>query len=467
MKKTSGKRTAFVCTQCGHDSVKWFGQCPNCREYNTVSEIQVEEAPARPRRRSAAGAAGPAHRPQKLSQVSMPAEPRLACGLGEVDRVLGGGIVPGSLALIGGDPGIGKSTLLLQVADAVARRGHPVLYVSGEESAEQIRLRADRMGVRQDGIWLLTETDLDAVEASLEELTPEIAVMDSIQTLYAPDVAAAPGSVGQLRECGLRLLRRAKDGRCAIFLIGHVTKEGEVAGPRVLEHLVDAVLYLEGERSQALRVLRGVKNRFGSTQEIGLFEMRARGLAELTDPARAFLVDVNSAHPGCAVVAPLQGSRPVLVEVQALTAKSAYAMPQRVATGFDQKRLAVLLAVLERRAGVGLASSDLFLSTAGAFALDDPGADLGVALAVASSARDAALPAGTLALGEVGLSGELRRCLDPERRIREAARLGFETAVVPKASSGDLPSPAPLKVIAVATLREALERTGVVSERGR
>jgi len=461
MKKTSTRKTAFVCAKCGHDSAKWFGQCPSCREYNTVSEMVIEEpSPARARR--AKGVAGPIHRPVKLAEVSSQADPRTACGIGEVDRVLGGGIVSGSLCLIGGDPGIGKSTLLLQVADAVARRGHKVLYVSGEESSEQIRMRADRMGVELDGIWLLTETDLDAVETALGELAPEIAVIDSIQTLYAPDVAAAPGSVVQLRECGLRMLRQAKDSGCAIFLIGHVTKEGEVAGPRVLEHLVDAVLYLEGERSQGLRVLRGVKNRFGSTQEIGLFEMRARGLGELSDPARAFLVDVGSAHPGSAVVAPLQGSRPVLVEVQALTSKSAFAMPQRVASGFDQKRLAVLLAVLERRAGVSISGSDLFLSTAGAFALDDPGADLGVALAVASSARDVALPPRTLALGEVGLSGDLRRCLDPERRIREAARLGFETAVVPRASSGDLPSPAPLKVIAVATLREALERTGVV-----
>jgi DNA repair protein RadA/Sms len=465
MKKTSARKTAFVCTQCGHDTAKWFGQCPNCREYNTVSEMPVADSAPAAKVRRAGAAAGTGHRPVKLSDVSSLAEPRTACGIGEVDRVLGGGIVPGSLALIGGDPGIGKSTLLLQVADAVARHGHKVLYVSGEESAEQIRMRADRMGVELEGIWLLTETDLDAVETALQELRPEIAVMDSIQTLYAPDVAAAPGSVGQIRECGLRLLRQAKDGGCAIFLIGHVTKEGEVAGPRVLEHLVDAVLYLEGERSQALRILRGVKNRFGSTQEIGLFEMRSRGLSELNDPARAFLVDVNSAHPGSAVVAPLQGSRPVLVEVQALTARSAFAMPQRVATGFEQKRLSVLLAVLERRAGVGVSGSDLFLSTAGAFALDDPGADLGVALAVASSARDVALPPRTLALGEVGLSGDLRRCLDPERRIREAARLGFETAIVPRASSGDLPSPAPLKVIAVATLREALVRTGIVMGR--
>ncbi len=464
MKKQS-RRTAFLCTQCGHDSAKWFGQCPNCRAYNTVSEITVEEAPVRAKRAGATAGVGGGHRPLKLADVTTQAEPRTACGIGEVDRVLGGGIVPGSLCLIGGDPGIGKSTLLLQVADALARLGKRVLYVSGEESPQQIRMRADRMGVEPDAIFLLAETDLDSVESALEELRPDFAVMDSVQTLYAPDVAGAPGSVVQLRECGLRLLRRAKDGGCAIVLIGHVTKEGEVAGPRVLEHLVDAVLYLEGERSQALRILRGVKNRFGSTQEIGLFEMRARGLTELTDPARAFLVDVHSAHPGSAVVAPLQGTRPVLVEVQALTVKSAFAMPQRVASGFDNRRLAVLLAVLERRAGVGVAGSDLFLSTAGGFALDDPGADLGVALAVASSARDVALPPRTLAIGEVGLSGDLRRCLDPERRIREAARLGFETAVVPRSSSGDLPSPAPLKVVAVATLREALERTGLTVRR--
>jgi len=256
-------------------------------------------------------------------------------------------------------------------------------------------------------------------------------------------------------------MRRAKDSGCAIFLIGHVTKEGEVAGPRVLEHLVDAVLYLEGERSQALRILRGVKNRFGSTQEIGLFEMRARGLRELSDPAHAFLLDPSVAHPGSAVVAPLQGTRPVLVEVQALAARSAYGIPQRVATGFDQKRLAVLLAVLEKRAGIAVSASDLFLSTAGGFALDDPGADLGVALAVASSARDRALPARTLVLGEIGLSGELRRCLDPERRIREAARLGFETAIVPAACVGDLAVPAPLKIAAARTLSEALDHAGL------
>ncbi|MBI5838259.1 MAG: DNA repair protein RadA [Candidatus Eisenbacteria bacterium] len=463
--KKQARRTAFVCTRCGHDDAKWFGQCPSCREYNTVSEIPVDDGAARPRRAGARVASGAVHRPVRLADVASQAEPRAACGIAEVDRVLGGGIVPGSLLLIGGDPGIGKSTLLLQVADALSRAGRSVLYVSGEESSEQIRMRADRMGVDPGGIWLLAETDLDSVESAMEELRPEFAVMDSIQTVYAPDISAAPGSVVQLRECGLRLLRRAKDTGCAVVLIGHVTKEGEVAGPRVLEHLVDAVLYLEGERSQALRILRGVKNRFGSTQEIGLFEMRARGLAELNDPARAFLVDVNTAHPGSAVVAPMQGTRPVLVEVQALTARSSFAMPQRVASGFDARRLAVLLAVLERRAGVGIPGSDLFLSTAGGFSLDDPGADLGVALAVASSARDVALPPRTLALGEVGLSGDLRRCLDPERRIREAARLGFERAIVPQASSGDLPSPSPLKVIAVGTLREALERSGILMGR--
>lgn len=461
MSRKMATKTEYLCSQCGFDSPKWFGRCPSCGEYNTVSEMKVG-----PEKEVRTWSSPSSHKPMKLSEVPAQGDPRFPSGMEEIDRVLGGGIVPGSLILIGGDPGIGKSTLLLQAADQVARTGKRVLYVSGEESTDQIRLRAERMGVALDGIWLLTETDMDNVLNSMAEMQPDLAVMDSIQTLYAPDLPAAPGSVGQLRECGLRLMRRAKESGCAVFLIGHVTKEGEVAGPRVLEHMVDAVLYLEGERSQGLRILRGAKNRFGSTQEIGLFEMRARGLMELNDPARAFLLDMDASHPGSAVVAPLTGARPVLVEVQALTCKTAFAMPQRVATGFDQRRLSVILAVLERRAGIGISGSDLFVSTAGGFALDDPGADLGVALAVASSARDVALPPRTLAIGEIGLSGDVRRALDPERRIREAARLGFERALVPRVSVGDLPAPAPLRIVAVSTLREALELAGLVVSTG-
>jgi DNA repair protein RadA/Sms len=374
----------------------------------------------------------------------------------ELDRVLGGGIVPGSLLLVGGDPGIGKSTLLLQLARSYAADGRKVLYVSGEESEQQIRLRASRLGDVPEQLLLLCETDLETVLEAAARLAPEALVIDSIQTLSRADLEGGPGTVTQVRECGLALLHYAKASKTAVFLVGHVTKDGAVAGPRVLEHMVDAVLYLEGERYQHYRVLRAAKNRFGSTHELGVFEMLESGLREVANPSEAFLSDGARDVPGVAVVASLEGARPLLVEVQALVSTSFYGTPQRVTSGYDPRRLAVLLAVLERRVGLRMGRHDVFVTVTGGFKLDDPGADLGVALAIASSFRSRPVLSRTLALGEVSLSGELRRVPRLEARLREAAQMGFVRAGFPRAQLADAEGVS-LEKTPLTTLREACE----------
>jgi DNA repair protein RadA/Sms len=380
--------------------------------------------------------------------------------MGELDRVLGGGLCPGSLLLVGGDPGIGKSTLLLQVAIALAGAGRRVLYVAGEESDEQVRLRAARLGPVPEPLLILSETDLEQVLGAAEETTPDLMIVDSIQTVARADLEGGPGSVTQVRECGLALLRHAKSRRTTVFLVGHVTKEGSVAGPRVLEHMVDAVLYLEGERYQHYRVLRAAKNRFGPTHELGVFEMTEHGLREVPNPSEAFLArpagERGREEPGVAVVASLEGSRPLLVEVQALVSTSFYGTPQRVTSGFDPRRLAVLLAVLERRAGQKLGRHDVFVSVAGGLTLEEPGTDLGVALAIVSSLRNRPLLPGTLAVGELSLSGELRRVSRLAERLREAQRLGFLRAGVP-ASQAPEAEDVGLDVVPLATVRQAVE----------
>jgi len=455
-------KTSFFCAACGNEQPRWFGRCPVCGEWNTASEA--------PRERTTPAATGGGARarwapaggtrvqgPVPLAEVALESSERTTTGMRELDRVLGGGIVPGSLLLVGGDPGIGKSTLLLQLAIRCGAAGRSVLYVSGEESEQQIRLRATRLGSVPANLMVLCETDLETVLETTTRLTPGALIVDSIQTLSRADLEGGAGTVTQVRECALALLHYAKASHTPVFLVGHVTKDGAVAGPRVLEHMVDAVLYLEGERYQHYRVLRAAKNRFGSTNELGVFEMLESGLREVENPSQAFLSDGARDAPGVAVVASLEGARPLLVEVQALVSTSFYGTPQRVTSGYDPRRLAVLLAVLERRVGLRLGRHDVFVTVTGGFKLDDPGADLGVALAIASSFRSRPVLAGTLALGEVSLSGELRRVPRLEARLREAAQMGFARAGFPGVQRSDAEG-CGLELVALATLREACER---------
>jgi DNA repair protein RadA/Sms len=462
-------KSHFYCTHCGHEEARWFGRCSACGAWNATAEAPAAAAPAkgapsrgggaaRARWAPATGGAAP-HAPRPLAEIEADDVPRVATGLAEMDRVLGGGVVPGSLILVGGDPGIGKSTLLLQLARRLAAEGRRVLYVSGEESERQVRLRAGRLGEIPASLLLYCETDVEAVLEAASRVNPEVMIADSVQTLTRADLEGGPGSVTQIRECGLSLMHYAKATGTAVFLVGHVTKDGSVAGPRVLEHMVDAVLYLEGERYQHYRVLRAAKNRFGATHELGVFEMTEGGLREVANPSEAFLsrgAESGAEAPGSAVVASLEGSRPLLVEVQALVSSSFYATPQRVCNGFDTKRLAVLLAVLERRVGLRLGRHDVFVTVTGGISLEEPGADLGVALAVASSFRSRPVLARTVAAGEVSLSGELRRVSRLDARVHEAARLGFVRAGVPSSQSSEL-KPDGLEIIPLTTVRDALD----------
>ncbi len=465
--KAKAAKPHFFCSACGNEEPRWFGRCPSCGAWNTSAEAPAATAgggaPAKsPRARWApAGAAGAVRGPRPLADVDVAAAKRTGTGLAELDRVLGGGVVAGSIILVGGDPGIGKSTLMLQLAEALASRGETVLYVSGEESEEQVRLRAARLGQIPASLYILCETDLEAVLEAAARLKPATLVADSIQTLSLAGLEGGPGTVTQVRECGLALLHYAKGSSAAVFLVGHVTKDGAVAGPRVLEHMVDAVLYLEGERYQHYRVLRAAKNRFGATHELGVFEMTTHGLAEVANPSEVFLSSAGAssdapAEPGAAVVASLEGSRPLLVEVQALVSTSFYATPQRVTSGYDPRRLAVLLAVLERRVGLRLGRHDVFVTVTGGLTLDEPGTDLGVALAAASSFSSRPVLKRTVAIGEVSLSGEIRRVPRIESRVREAARLGFARAGVPAVQAEEAKVPG-IEIVPLATLREAID----------
>lgn len=446
----SGKprsKTIFLCSQCGKESPKWLGRCPQCLEWNTF----VESAPVSPS--TLASSATP---PQELPQIALAQEPRLILPLGEFNRVLGGGLVPGSLVLLSGDPGIGKSTLLLQVSAAVASHKGKVLYVSGEESLHQIKLRAERLGMKGEGLYLLAENNLAVILQHMEKLSPHLVVIDSIQTVYWDELGTAPGSVNQVRECTLRLMRWAKQGAAPLFITGHVTKDGAIAGPRVLEHIVDVVLYLEGESFSAYRLLRSVKNRFGSTREVGVFEMKGTGMVEVENPSLAFLSQRSSQGAiGSAVVPTLEGTRPLLVEIQALTTPTAFGLPRRTANGVDFNRLLLLIAVLTKRAGISLSHQDIIVNVAGGMKVDEPAADLGIALAVASSFRDQPLDPQMVAVGEIGLSGELRAVPQLERRVAEAARLGFQRCLIPASIS--LPSSS-MQLIPAGTLKEALHK---------
>lgn len=456
----AGKTTSrFVCQSCGDAFLRWEGQCRSCGGWNSLVETVVRDRPGVARARAGRGALGPGPAPVALADISESDVPRLRTGFGELDRVLGGGLVPGSIVLVGGEPGIGKSTLLLQVAAGVAR---PVLYATGEESAAQVRLRAGRLDLLQGppgrAVEVLAEHDVGRILEVALQMRPAVVIIDSIQTATVEELDGAAGSVGQVRESTVRLMDFAKGEGIAVVLVGHVTKDGSIAGPKTLEHLVDAVIAVEGERYATLRLVRAAKNRFGSTEEVGVFEMAAIGLVEVTDPARAFLAEHAEPAPGSVVAPTLEGSRPLLVEVQALVAPAGYGTPARKASGLDPNRLGLLVAVLGRRAGIALGAHDVYANLAGGLAVGEPGLDLPVALALASSLRDRPIYPDTVVIGEVGLLGELRPVTGLERRLREAARLGFCAAIVPRSGrTTAMPAIEGLRIHEVATLREAVE----------
>ena len=447
------KTTAFFCQNCGYESAKWQGQCPACHEWNTFTEEPVVKAAGSAAVKKAAAEI----KPVRLSEVHTDEKQRISSGMEELDRVLGGGIVAGSLMLVGGDPGIGKSTLLLQVCHNLTRDGHKVLYVSGEESAQQIKLRAQRIGDFKDDLMLLCETNLELVRSVIEKTKPEIVVIDSIQTMYHETVSAAPGSVSQVREATNVLMQIAKGMGISIFLVGHVTKEGVVAGPRVLEHMVDTVLYFEGDRYASYRILRGVKNRFGSTNEIGVFEMRQSGLREVSNPSEYMLEGKPENASGSIVACSMEGSRPILIEIQALVCHTNLPMPRRTTAGTDFNRVNLLLAVLEKRAGMQMSSCDVYVNIAGGIRMTEPAIDLGLILALVSSYKDIAIDEKTIAFGEVGLSGEIRSVNMAQQRVQEAKKLGFETVLMPRVSMKALQKTDGIRIVGLETVRDAVQ----------
>src|SRR5713226_1978617 len=443
----------FMCSECGGESLRWAGQCPHCQAWNTLQEFQVRKSG--PGRKQAAAAQAPTRsRPVPLSQIESEAAPRRSLAWGELNRVLGGGVVPGSVVLVGGEPGVGKSTLLMHAAQQVAAKGGRVLYASGEESPQQVRMRAARLGPLSSGILLLAETDLDSICETIRTEAPEMAIVDSIQTVTDAGFEGGAGSVTQVRESAGRFMRLAKEIGVPIFLVGHVTKEGAIAGPRVLEHIVDTVLYLEGDRRQELRILRAMKNRFGSAEEIGVFAMGETGLEEVPDPSAALLGNATTASPGTAVVAALEGTRPLLVEIQSLVNRTDNGMLRRIANGIDINRMHMVLAVLERRLGFKFGKSDIFVNVAGGIRVTEPAADLGLALSIVSNEHSSPLPDGLVVIGELGLTGEVRRAGLLERRLQEAARHGFTRALIPAGARAGRPSG--LDVVEVRTLAEAV-----------
>ncbi len=448
-------KTVFFCKECGFESPKWLGQCPGCKEWNSFVEEPVV------RKSSGKEQIGlERKKPSKLSEVSVTEEERTLTGIGELDRVLGGGIVSGSLILVGGDPGIGKSTLLLQMCQKLSVEGKHVLYVSGEESVKQIKMRADRLGTFENEILLLSETDLDIVTENITELKPDVVIIDSIQTMYREELGSAPGSVGQVRETTGALMRLAKELTVSIFVVGHVTKEGVVAGPRVLEHMVDTVLYFEGDGSASYRFLRGVKNRFGSTNEVGVFEMRGSGLVEVANPSEYMLQGKPEGEPGSVVTCSMEGTRPILIEVQALVCQTNFNMPRRTAAGTDYNRVNLLMAVIEKRLGLRLGDCDAYINVAGGMRIMEPALDLGIIAALLSSYRNQALDNGTICFGEVGLVGEVRAVNMAEQRVVEAAKLGFSRCILPEVNKRQLEIPKSslhgMQLIGIHTIHELL-----------
>ncbi len=450
-----GKSTVFFCQSCGYESSKWLGQCPGCKEWNTM----VEE-PAVPKGNSGAGSSVSDRRaaaPVRLTQVELREGERMTTHIAELDRVLGGGIVPGSLTLVGGDPGIGKSTLLLQVCRHMAADGRKILYISGEESLQQIKMRANRLGDFSDQLLLLCETNLAIVEQTIRREQPVAAVIDSIQTMYREEISSAPGSVSQVRESTNVLMQLAKGLGISIFIVGHVTKEGTVAGPRVLEHMVDTVLYFEGDRHASYRILRGVKNRFGSTNEIGVFEMKEEGLAEVENASEFMLSGKPEGASGSVVSCSMEGTRPILLEIQALLCHSNFGIPRRQATGMDFNRLNLLMAVLEKRLNLQMSDCDAYVNLAGGMRIAEPAIDLGVAMAAVSSFKNRAIDDRTIVFGEIGLSGEVRGVSQASQRVAEAAKLGFTTCILPAVNAGQIRTKEGIQIIGVKTVRDAVD----------
>ena len=447
-------KSVFYCTSCGNETPRWQGQCPACGAWNTITEYEETKMPGK--RQSATGNAP--RRAKPLREVESGEEIRFSTGLGELDRVLGGGGVKGSLVLVGGAPGIGKSTLLLQIC-AFLGRTQKILYVSGEESERQLKLRADRLRVQSDNLFVLSETDLSSVIETVNELSPDILIADSIQTLFLPQNTSAPGSISQVKECTLALMQLAKGGNLTVFVVGHVNKEGAIAGPKVLEHMVDCVLYFEGEQASCYRILRAAKNRFGSTNEIGVFEMAGEGLQEVPNPSQMLLNGRPKGAPGTCVACAMEGTRPVLAEVQALVARTSFNVPRRTTEGFDFNRANLLLAVIEKRGGLNIGMCDAYINVIGGLQLDEPAADLAVVLAIASSHRDKPIDAGTTAIGEVGLTGEVRAVTALQQRLSEAARIGFTRCIIPRSGTQHIQSPDGMELVRVRNIREAIEFT--------
>ena len=446
------KSSSFVCENCGYKSASYLGRCPNCGEWSSfIEEVEIAEV-----KYARISATGERSKPMKLDEVELFETPRVPTDLDEFNRVLGGGIVPGSLVLIGGDPGIGKSTLLLQVSTQLASRGR-VLYVSGEESAQQIKLRAERLGDIDSDFYLYAETNMQAIRQEVERLQPNFLIIDSIQTIMTPEITGTQGSVSQVREVTGELMQIAKTNNIATFIVGHVTKEGQLAGPRMLEHMVDTVLYFEGERNNTFRILRAVKNRFGSTNEIGIFEMQGHGLIEVTNPSQVFLEERLEGSTGSAIVCALEGTRPILVEIQALTTPTMFGNAKRTTAGLDFNRISLIIAVLEKRAGLMMQNQDAYLKSAGGVKLDEPAIDLAVAVAIASSYKEMPTDAQDCFIGEIGLTGEIRRVTRIEQRLNEASKLGFKKVYAPKNSLLGIEIPKNLVVIGVTTLSECLK----------
>jgi len=442
-------QTRYVCQHCAYASPRWVGRCPNCSEWNTFVEELSRKTSARPASAPSAVAA------VSLAEVDSAADERIPSSIGEVDRVLGGGIVRGSVVLVGGDPGVGKSTLMLQLAAGL--KNQVVLYISGEESARQIKLRADRLRVRDASkLLILSETNVDTISAVIERSPPDLIIVDSIQTMFRPQFESSPGSVAQVREASALFTRFAKERGIPVFLIGHVTKEGVIAGPKVIEHLVDTVLQFEGERQYSYRILRAIKNRYGSTNEIGVFEMREAGLEEVKNPSEVFLSERSFGSSGSAVVASIEGTRPILIEVQALVTSTSYGVPQRNTTGFDYRRLGLLIAVLEKRLGMALGQFDVFVNIAGGIRVDEPAVDLGIGMSIISSLRDTAIDAQTVTVGEIGLSGEVRTVGQIEKRVQEAAKLGFQRIIVPNNNLKGLQRVNGIEVVGVEQIDDAV-----------
>lgn len=450
-------KTVFVCSNCGYESSKWLGKCPGCNEWNSFYEGKLSKNNDK---LGIAGGEKKSCKPLKLNEVVGKEDTRVSTGFDELDRVLGGGLVNGSLVLLGGEPGIGKSTLILQICDKLKGDGK-VLYVSGEESAEQIKLRADRLEIDNQDIMFLGETDMDVIQTAILDMNPKLVIIDSIQTMYSDEITSAPGTVSQVREITARIMKLCKTNGITTIIIGHVTKEGNIAGPRVLEHMVDTVLYLEGERYFSYRILRGVKNRFGSTNEVGMFEMANEGMVEITNPSAVLISERDDNPAGSVVVASMEGTRPLLIELQALTTPSVFGMPRRNANGIDYNRLTLLMAVLEKRAGFNLSSQDAYVNVVSGMKINEPSVDLGVIAAVASSFKNLSISKDVVVIGEVGLTGEVRTVNLIDKRLKEAEKMGFKTCIIPESNKKQLKETYKMDIIGVKNINEALKAIGL------